>query len=161
MTFATLAIGAACWFGPAWICGCPARMNAAWPYAGHTVLDDAAPATPSCALRRASMGRAAVEEGARNCRPRAAAMVAKATSRPAVRSRGFRRVVVRVGWWWVMPPFNAAWCCRDVRTFRYAGDMRPLVGWMRARADRRGRALHGGSHPRWPAPGSDRSRHRG
>ena len=32
--------------------------------------------------------------------------------------------------------------------------------WKRACADRRGRALHGGSHPRWAPPGSDRGRHR-
>src|ERR687891_382193 len=25
-----------------------------------------------------------------------------------------------------MPPFKAAWCCRHVRGFRYAGDTRPL-----------------------------------
>jgi two-component system response regulator VanR len=30
--------------------------------------------------------------------------------------------------------------------------MRQLVGSERARADRRGRALYGGSHPRWPTP---------
>ena len=29
-----------------------------------------------------------------------------------------------------------------------------------ARVDRRGRALYGRSHPRWPTPGSDRGRHR-
>ena len=37
ITFATLAIGAACWFGPACSCDCPERTNAAWPCAGHTV----------------------------------------------------------------------------------------------------------------------------
>ena len=42
ITFATLAIGVGCWFGPAWIRCCPVRMTAAWPYAGHAELSSAA-----------------------------------------------------------------------------------------------------------------------
>ena len=52
-TFATLAIAAGCWFGPAWTCDCPVWTNAAWPSAGHTVLGS---------MRRTSMGDAAVED---------------------------------------------------------------------------------------------------
>ena len=60
-----------------------------------------------------------------------------------------------------MPPVKAARCCQRVCGFRYAGDMRRLVASRRhARVDRRGRALHGGGHPRWAAPGGDRGRHR-
>src|SRR5258708_2079020 len=133
-------------------------MNAAWPDAGHTALDGASPDAPRCSLRWTSMGDAAGEdEDAGNWKPRAAAIAAMATSRPAARILRFQRVVVRAAWRWVMPPFKAARCCRHVWSFRYAGDMRPLVGWKRACVDRRGRALHGGSHPRWPPPGSDRS----
>src|SRR5215218_2632965 len=31
-----------------------------------------------------------------------------------------------------MPPVKAAWCCQDVRGFRYAGDMRSLGQWHQA-----------------------------
>jgi two-component system response regulator VanR len=50
-----------------------------------------------------------------------------ATSRPATRILGIRRVVVRVGSLYVMPPFKAAGCCQHVSGFRYADDMRRLV----------------------------------
>jgi hypothetical protein len=35
------------------------------------------------------------------------------------------------------------------------------VAWKRESADRGRRALHGRGHPRWPASGGDRGRHRG
>ena len=44
--------------------------------------------------------------------------------------------------------------------FPYARDMPALVASEHARAGRRGRALHGGSHPRRSPPRSDRRRHR-
>src|SRR6266516_5601242 len=93
-----LAIAAACWFGPAWTWDCPVWTNAAWPSAGHTVLGSASPSAPRCSLRRTSMGDAAVEdEDASNWEPRAAAIAAMTTSRPATRILGIRirRVVVR------------------------------------------------------------------
>src|SRR4029450_3838884 len=102
--FATLAIGAACWFGPAWTCDCPI-WTAAWPCAGHTVLGSASPGAPRCALRGTSVGAAAVEdEDASNWWPRAAAITATTTSRPTTRILGIRRVVVRAGVLSVMPP---------------------------------------------------------
>src|SRR5439155_5166026 len=158
-----LAIAAACWFGPAWTCDRPVWTNAAWPYAGHTVLGSAPPSAPRCSVRRTSMGDAAVEdEDASNSELRAAATTAMPTSRPAVRIRRvrIRRVVVRAGSREVMPPFKAAWYCQHVSGFRYADDMRRLLASEHACIDRRGRALHGRSHPRWPTPGSDRRRHR-
>ena len=81
------------------------------------------------------MGDAAVEdEDAGNRWPRAAAIAAMTTSRPATRILRIRvrRVVVRAGWRWVMPPVKAAWCCRHVCGFRYADDMRRLVASERA-----------------------------
>src|SRR5437763_342727 len=57
-----------------------------------------------------------------------------------------------------MPPLKAAWCCQHVSGFRYADETRQLVASERARIDRRGRALHGRSHPRRSTPGSDRRR---
>ena len=64
MTFARLAIAAACCFGPAWTCDCP-TWTAAWPSTGHTVLGSASPRGPRCSLRRTSPGEASVEgEGA-------------------------------------------------------------------------------------------------
>src|SRR5258706_6250248 len=84
-------------------------MNAAWPDAGHTALDGASPDAPRCSLRWTSMGDAAGEdEDAGNWKPRAAAIAAMATSRPAARILRFRRVVVRAAWRWLMPPFKAA-----------------------------------------------------
>ena len=80
------------------------------------------------------MGDAALEdEDAGNWEPRAAALTAMTTSRPATRIRRSR--IRRVVWSFagVMPPFKAAWCYRDVWGFRYAGDMHPLasIGSMR------------------------------
>ena len=94
--------------------------------------------------------------------PSAAAIAATTTSRTATRGpanpgpAGRRRA----GALEVTPPVKAAACCRRVCGFRYAGDMRRLVASEHARAARRGRALHGGGHPRRPAPGGDRGRHR-
>src|SRR5437899_394619 len=138
-------------------------MNAAWPYAGHTVLGSAPPSAPRCSVRRTSMGDAAVEdEDASNSEPRAAATAAMPTSRPAVRILRIRirRVVVRAGSREVMPPFKAAWYCQHVSGFRYADDMRRLVASEHACVDRRGRAPDGGGDTRRAAPGSDRGRHR-
>src|SRR2546421_12849777 len=68
-----------------------------------------------------------------------------------------RRAGGRAGALWVTPPVKAAWCCQDVWAFRYAGDMSRVVASCEcACVDRRGRALHGRGHPRWPTPGSDR-----
>src|SRR4051812_22236202 len=115
------------------------------------------------------MGDEAVEDGdavdgedAGHWWPRATAITAMASSRPATRIVRIRvrRVVARAGWLWVTPPFKAAWCCRHVCGFRYAGDMRRLVASEDARVARRGRAVHGRRHPRRPTPGSDRGRHR-
>src|ERR1700737_4030894 len=59
------------------------------------------------------------------------------------------------------PQVKTAWCCQHVCVFRYADDMLRLVASCKcACLDRRGRALHGRSHPRWPTPRSDRGRHR-
>jgi hypothetical protein len=56
------------------------------------------------------MRDAAVEdEDVSNGWPKAAAIPAMATSRPATRI--------------LTPRFKAAWRCQDVRGFRYAGDM--------------------------------------
>src|SRR3954447_15880521 len=94
--------------------------------------------------------------------PRAATIATTARSTPAARRLRIRvpRVVARAGVRRVTPPLKAARCCRRVCDFRYADDMPRLVGSERARADRRGRALYGASHPRWPTPGRDRGRHR-
>ena len=72
-------------------------------------------------------------------------------------SAGSSFVPVRVE---VTPPVKTAGGCRRVCGFRYAGDMRRPVASEHPCVDRRGRALHGRSHPRWPTPGSDRRRHR-
>jgi hypothetical protein len=85
------------------------------------------------------MGDAAVEdEDASSREPRAAAIAAKTTSRPATRILRIRirRVVVRAGSLWVMPPVKAAWCCQHVCGFRYADDMRQLVASEHAGVDR-------------------------
>jgi hypothetical protein len=65
------------------------------------------------------------DEDAGKWEPRAAAITAMTTSRPATRIRRIwiRRAVGRAGWLWVTPPVKAAWCCRHVWGFRYAGDM--------------------------------------
>src|SRR5829696_7447278 len=132
----------------------------------------APPASPSaarCSSRGRSTGEAADEGegtvkdgGTSDLEPRAAAIAAMARSTPTARRLRIppRRVVARAGLLWVTPPLKAAWCCRHVCDSRYADDMRRLVASERARADRRGRALYGGSHPRRPPPGSDRGRHR-
>jgi hypothetical protein len=82
------------------------------------------------------MGDAAVEdedatvedEDASNW-PRAAAIAAMTTSRPATRILRIRirRVAGRAGWLWVTPPVKAAWRCQHVCGFRYAGDIRQLA----------------------------------
>jgi hypothetical protein len=72
------------------------------------------------------MGDAALDEDdAGNWWPRTAAIAAMTTSRPAARILRIRirRVVVRAGSLYVMPPVKAAWCCQHVSGFRYAGDM--------------------------------------
>ena len=95
--------------------------------------------------------------------PRAAAIAAMTTSRPATRQpadpdpAGRRSCWLR---WRSCRQSRQRRCCRHVCGFRYAGDMRRLVASEHARADRRGRALHGRGHPRRPAPGGDRGRHR-
>ena len=66
------------------------------------------------------------DEDASNWWPRDAAPAVMATSRPATRILGIRRVV-RIGSLQVMPPFKAAGCCQHVLGFRYADDMRRLV----------------------------------
>jgi hypothetical protein len=76
------------------------------------------------------MGDAAVEdEDASNWEPRAVAIAAMTTSRPATRIQRIRirRVVVRAGSPRVTPRFKAAWRCQHVCGFRYADDMRQLV----------------------------------
>src|SRR4051795_478461 len=103
---------------------------------------------------------AAGSQDAGDWEPRPAASPAMTTSRPATRTprSRIRRVVRRAGCPWVKvtPPFQAAWCCQHVCGFRYADDMRLLGASEHARLARRGRAPYGGSHTRWPAPGSDR-----
>src|SRR3954471_21512063 len=129
----------------------------------------ASPSAPRCSLPERSTGDPADEgedavkdDDTSDSEPRAAAIATTATSTPAARRLRIRirAGVARAGLLRVTPPLKAAWCCRHVCDFRYAGDMRRLVGSGRARADRRGRAVHGGSHPRWPAPGGDRGGHR-
>src|SRR3954451_14918297 len=136
----------------------------------------APPASPSasrCSSRERSTGDAADEgedamegegtvkdDDTSDLEPTAAAIATTATSTPAARRLRIRRVVARAGLLQVTPPLKAAWCCQHVCDFRYADDMRQLVASEHARAARRGRALYGGSHPRWPPPGSDRGRHR-
>jgi hypothetical protein len=72
-------------------------------------------------------GDAAVEdEDASNWEPRAAAIAAKTTSRPAARILRIRRVDVRAGLLWGTLPFKAARRCQHVCGFRYADDMRRL-----------------------------------
>jgi hypothetical protein len=70
-------------------------------------------------------GEDAVEdEDIRDWEPRATAIAATTTSRPAtriLRSR-IRRVVVRAGPLWVTRPLKAAWRCQHVCGFRYADD---------------------------------------
>jgi hypothetical protein len=80
------------------------------------------------------MGDAAVEdedavkeEDAGNWSPRAAAIAATTTTRPAIRSLRIRRVLVRAGLLQVTAPLEAAWRCPHVCGFRYADDMRQLV----------------------------------
>src|SRR3954447_26367747 len=121
-------------------------MNAAWPDAGHTLLDPPARST-------ASSGGAAFEDGdAGRRRPATAADTPTTTTtrRKATRAQRIRTagVVVRSGLLWVMPPFNGAPRCGHVCAFRYADETRRLVASERARVDRRGRALHGRGHPR-------------
>ena len=91
-------------------------------------------------------------------RPRRLAHAAQA--KPTRMVDRVRRAAVRAGCLSVMPPFQAARCCQHVCDFRYADDMRQLVASERACVDRRGRAVHGRSDPRWPTPGGDRGRHR-
>src|SRR5262249_5347058 len=160
MTLATLAIGAACWFGPAWTCDGPIS-TAAWPCAGHTVPGSASSA-PRCPPRRMRTGDASVEEDAPHWRPLNAPIAAVTTSTPArhvLRIR-IRRVVVRAGSLESTLRPWAAVRCRHVSGFRYWGDPPPPLASEDACLARGGRALHGGGHPRWPAPGSDRGRHR-
>ncbi|WP_418896322.1 Tn3 family transposase [Streptomyces cupreus] len=70
-------------------------------------------------------------------------------------ARGFPLKVLRV-----MPAVKAAACCCPVCGFRYDDDMSGLVASEYACVDRRGRALYGRGHLRWPAPGSHRGGHR-
>src|SRR4051812_17851450 len=99
MTFATLAIGAACWFGPAWISACPLRANAAWPSAGHTLLDTAAAGAPRPSSPAPPRGDAAGEdEGNGQPPPRTAAIATITTSRPAIESFGVGLEGGRAGW---------------------------------------------------------------
>jgi hypothetical protein len=73
-------------------------MNAAWPYAGHTVLDVALPDAPRCSSRWTTLGDAALEdEDTGHPTPKAAAVAAITTRRPARRIRVIRGVVVRAG----------------------------------------------------------------
>ena len=67
------------------------------------------------------------EEDAGNWWPRAAVITTPAASSPAKRSQRIRRVGVRAWSLWLMPPVKAAWRCRHVCGFRYAGDMRQPV----------------------------------
>jgi two-component system response regulator VanR len=75
------------------------------------------------------MGEGAVEGEDANWLPRAAAVAAMTTSRPATRILRIRirRVVVRAGSLQVMLPVKAAWCCQHVCGSRYADDMCRLV----------------------------------
>src|SRR3954447_22211552 len=126
----------------------------------------APPASPS-ASRRSLPERSTADggdegEGTSDLEPSAATIATMATTTPAAWRRRIRvrQVVARAGLLRVTPPLKAAWCCQHVCDFRYADDMPRLVGSERARADRRGRALYGGSHPRRPTPRSDRGRRR-
>ena len=105
---------------------------------------------------------AAEDEDASNWEPRTAAITATTTSRPAARirrvriRRGVARARVAVGH--ASSQGGAVLPARmwfSIRR-RYAA----ALASEHARVDRRGRALHGGSHPRRPPPGSDRGRHR-
>ena len=71
---------------------------------------------------------AAEGEVASNWLPRAVALAATTTSRPAARILRIRirRGGVRPRLRWVTPPVKAAWCCPLVCGFRYAGDRRRL-----------------------------------
>src|SRR4051794_41618912 len=115
MTFATLAIGAACWFGPAWTRDSPVRRTAACPYAGHTESGRTLPDASRCSLRRTPVsGDAAVEgdvEVVGGRWPRAAG-IAVTTSGPARGGVGTPRGGI-CGWLlWGMAPFKAGPCCR-------------------------------------------------
>ncbi len=99
------------------------------------------PGAPRCSRRRTSIGNAAVEdEDGSNCWPRATAIAAMTTSRPAARSLRIRirRVVRRAGRREATPAFKAAWCCRPVWGFRYADDTRQHLASEDAGLDRRG-----------------------
>src|SRR3981081_67534 len=78
------------------------------------------------------------------------------TSRPATRILGIRRVVVRAGSLYVMPPFKAAWCCQHVCGFRYADDMLPAgsTGSMRVLIVEGEPSAHRAHRPHPPAPRS-------
>jgi len=100
------------------------------------------PGAPGCPLRRGRLGDppaddeipggdgdAGEDEGAVNDPDdgngswRDAAMAATATSRPATRIVGIRRVLLRVGSRLAMGPVRGPRCCRRVSRFRDAGDM--------------------------------------
>src|SRR3954449_3837805 len=99
MTLATLAIAAACWFGPAWIWDSPVRMNAAWPEAGHSMRESPPPSAPRCSVRRAPLDGVAVEDDdAADWKPRAAAIAVNARSGRAARILRVRRALARAGW---------------------------------------------------------------
>src|SRR5687768_17918507 len=96
-----------------------------------------------------SMGDAAVEdEDAGNWYPRAAAIAAMTTSRPATRFLRIRirRGVARARLLLVMPPFKAAACCQHVSGFRYADDMRQLLPSEHASAEDRKSTRLNSSH---------------
>jgi hypothetical protein len=71
-------------------------------------------------------------EDSSNWYPRAAEIVATATSTPAARILRARILRARIRWDVVRarvpvtPPVKEAWCCQHVCGFRYADDMRRL-----------------------------------
>jgi hypothetical protein len=129
--------------------------------AGGALDEDAALGEEDVALDEGDVAEDIEDSG--DWQPRAPTSVVPAIARAARRvdrlrrsaARGFSLKVLKV-----MPAVKAAACCRPVCGFRYDDDMSGLVASEYACVDRRGRALYGRGHLRWPAPGSHRGGHR-